>query len=80
MAQYFKTFRKEFLEITHAADYEHPCQFNMQDVQVNVDDVDLNRNLKSTYGYEKTVVAFDTMHDFLDCNYLGEKNFQKSVE
>ena len=25
LAQYFKTFRKELLEITHAAGYEHPC-------------------------------------------------------
>jgi glutamate synthase domain-containing protein 2 len=29
LAQYFNTFRKEFLEITHAAGYEHPSQFTM---------------------------------------------------
>lgn len=27
LAQYFKTFRKEYLEITHAAGYEHPSRF-----------------------------------------------------
>ena len=80
LAQYFKTFRKEFLEITHAAGYEHPCQFTMQDVQVNVDDTDLNRNLKSTYGYEKSQVPFDTMQELHDCMYLGGKYFQKSLE
>jgi glutamate synthase domain-containing protein 2 len=29
LAQYFNTFGKEFLEITHAAGYEHPSQFTM---------------------------------------------------
>jgi len=54
LAQYFRTFRKELLEITHAAGYEHPCQFKMDDIQVNVDGIDLNRDLKSTYCYDKT--------------------------
>uniref|UniRef100_UPI0025DA5337 FMN-binding glutamate synthase family protein n=1 Tax=Winogradskyella sp. TaxID=1883156 RepID=UPI0025DA5337 len=38
LAQYFKTFRKELIEITHAAGYEHPSQFKMSDVEINVDD------------------------------------------
>lgn len=72
LAQYFKTFRKEFSEITHAAGYEHPCQFTMEDVQVNVDDIDLNRNLASTYGYQKAVVPFAGLQTLYDCPHLGD--------
>lgn len=74
LAQYFKTFRKEFVEITHAAGYEHPCQFNMSDVQVNVDDDELYRTLRSSYGYNKTPVAFNNMKELYDCRYLGGKD------
>lgn len=71
LAQYFKTFRKEFLEITHAAGYEHPCQFTMEDIQLNVDDDFLHSNLKSTYKYEKATVPFSGMQSLQDCPYLG---------
>ncbi|SEL79479.1 Glutamate synthase domain-containing protein 2 [Maribacter orientalis] len=73
LAQYFNTFRKEFLEITHAAGYEHPSQFTMDDVQVNVDDHDFNRSLASTYGYNKTKVPFNGVQELKDCSYLGGK-------
>ncbi|MEX0289538.1 MAG: FMN-binding glutamate synthase family protein, partial [Flavobacteriaceae bacterium] len=73
LAQYFKTFRKEFLEITHAAGYEHPCQFTMDDIHVNVDDDFLHSSLKSTYNYEKTPVPFGGMQELYDCSYLGGK-------
>lgn len=73
LAQYFKTFRKELLEITHAAGYEHPCQFQMDDVQVNVDDTDLSRSLRSTYKYQKFPVEFENMQVLSDCVYLGSK-------
>ncbi|MBC8756280.1 FMN-binding glutamate synthase family protein [Kordia sp. YSTF-M3] len=71
LAQYFKTFRKEFIEITHAAGHEHPCQFNMKDVEVNVADHNLSKELDSTYNYEKTVVPFTNMQALKDCVYLG---------
>lgn len=73
LAQYFKTFRKEFLEITHASGYEHPCQFTMDDVQVNVNDNELNKSLASTYGYHKTKVTFSGIQNLKDCSYLGGK-------
>jgi glutamate synthase domain-containing protein 2 len=73
LAQYFKTFRKELVEITHAAGYEHPCQFTMNDVQVNVDDNQLNRTLRSSYGYNKTPVRYNDMQFLYDCDYLGGK-------
>ncbi len=71
LAQYFRTFRKEFIEVTHAAGYEHPCQFTMEDVQVNVDDDYLSSNLKTVYRYEKTTVPFNGMQELYDCCYLG---------
>jgi glutamate synthase domain-containing protein 2 len=71
LAQYFKTFRKELIEITHAAGYEHPCQFMMSDVDVNVDDRNLSQELDRTYKYKKTAVPFTSMQALKDCRYLG---------
>ena len=71
LAQYFKSFRKEFIEITHAAGYEHPCQFTMNDIEVNVDDHNLSAELSSTYQYNKTPVPFKNMQNLKDCIYLG---------
>ncbi|MCX7547728.1 FMN-binding glutamate synthase family protein [Xanthomarina sp. F1114] len=71
LAQYFKTFRKEFLEITHASGYEHPCQYKMNDISVNVDDKSLSKELDSTYMYHKVPVPFTSVQDLKDCKYLG---------
>lgn len=71
LAQYFKTYRKELIEITHAAGYEHPCEFKMSDVDVNVDDHNLSKELDKTYMYEKTPVPFKSMQNLKDCLYLG---------
>ena len=73
LAQYFKTYRKELVEITHAAGYEHPCQFVMADIDVNVDDHNLSKELDKTYNYEKTTVPFNSMQELKDCIYLGGK-------
>jgi len=73
LAQYFKTFRKEFIEITHAAGYEHPCQFTMKDIDVNVDDHYLSKELDKTYMYNKTPVPFNSMQELKDCMHLGGK-------
>ncbi|WP_430413087.1 FMN-binding glutamate synthase family protein [Kordia sp.] len=78
LAQYFKTFRKEFIEVTHAAGHEHPCQFTMEDIEVNVDDHNLSKELKSTYMYEKTIVPFKDMQTLKDCMYLGGKATSQS--
>lgn len=81
LAQYFKTFKKEFLEITHAAGYEHPCQFKMNDIEMNVDDHNLSKELHHAYKYEKVPVAFKGMQTLKDCPYLGGKlkNLQKMI-
>ncbi|MEZ4803540.1 MAG: FMN-binding glutamate synthase family protein [Gelidibacter sp.] len=73
LAQYFKTFRKELLEITHAAGYEHPCQFQMGDVDLNVDDSYLSKELDKTFFYQKTPVPFESMQHLKDCMHLGGK-------
>ena len=74
LAQYFKTFRKEFVEITHAAGYEHPCQFTMEDITVNVDDQNLSKDLRNTYQYNKTNVPFTAMQALQNCEHLGGQN------
>jgi len=74
LAQYFRTFRKELVEITHAAGYEHPCEFKMSDIDVNVDDHNLSKELNRTYMYTKTPVSFSSMQDLKDCQYLGGKS------
>ena len=71
LAQYFRTFRKELIEITHAAGYEHPCQFRMTDIDVNVDDHNLSKELDRTYRYNKTPVPFNGVQALKDCSYLG---------
>lgn len=79
LAQYFKTFRKEFLEITHAAGYEHPCQFTMNDIQLNVDDDYLSSDLEAIYHYKKVAVPFESMQDLYDCVHLGGKPVLKKT-
>lgn len=73
LAQYFKTFRKELLEITHAAGYEHPCQFKMTDIEMNVDDHNLSKEFGNTFGYNKSPVKYTNMQDLKNCQYLGGK-------
>jgi len=80
LAQYFKTFRKELIEITHAAGYEHPCQFTMDDIDVNVDDHNLSEELSKTYKYYKADVPFTDMQSLKDCQYLGSKQVKLKSE
>ena len=71
LAQYFKTFRKEFIEITHAAGYEHPCEFKMTDIEMNVDDQNLTKELNKAFMYDKVPVPFKGVQHLKDCMYLG---------
>ncbi|TRZ45200.1 FMN-binding glutamate synthase family protein [Robertkochia solimangrovi] len=68
---YFKNFRKELLQITHACGYEHPCQLTMDDVDINLGDKSLTKTLADTYEYNKSEVAFNGINSILDCPYLG---------
>jgi len=68
---YFKNFRKELLEITHACGYEHPCQLNTEDVDLTLGDKNLTQTLAASFTYHKVEVPFNTMQDLIDCEYLG---------
>ncbi len=71
LAQYFKSFKKELVEITHAAGYEHPCQFEINDIEINVDDRTLSSALGDAYNYKKTPVPFENMQTLKECFHLG---------
>lgn len=71
--QYNKTIRKEMLEITHAAGYEHPCQLTMEDIVMGMGDNHYTKSLRETFGYEKAEVAFKDMQTLKDCPHLGQK-------
>ncbi len=68
---YFKNFNKELLEITHAAGYEHPCQFSMDDVNVSQGDNNRTITLAETYGYHKDKVPFSSTGELVTCPTLG---------
>ena len=83
---YFNNFRKELLEITHACGYEHPCQFTMDDVEINLGDRFIAKSLAETFMYNKTKVPFDSVATLAGCPNLGgsynkgEKTDVKEVE
>ncbi|MEL6534580.1 MAG: FMN-binding glutamate synthase family protein [Bacteroidota bacterium] len=70
-ANYVKTLRKEILEITHAAGYEHPCQLNMKDVDISMGDNHYTQTLLEVYGYQKATVPFKGYQHLLDCPHMG---------
>ena len=43
----------------------------MKDIDINVDDHNLSKELDRTYMYEKDAVLFDGMQTLKDCQYLG---------
>lgn len=70
-AQYLRTLRKEILEITHAAGYEHPCQMTMDDVDVGMGDNNYTTTLAQAYKYSKETVPFENMKSLTECPHLG---------
>ncbi|MGW1455167.1 FMN-binding glutamate synthase family protein [Salegentibacter agarivorans] len=76
---YFTKFRKELLEITHACGYEHPSQFTMDDVEINLSDKNLAKTLAITFGYHKEKVPFDGIQMHMDSPHLGGIQKQKEV-
>lgn len=71
---YMKTLAKEIIEITHAAGYEHPCQFGMADIDISMGDNNRTITLADNYGYLKTVVPFSGIKALLDCDHLGGRD------
>ena len=55
-AQYASTYRKEMLELTRAAGYEHPCQFTMDDIDISMGDSNATQTMRACFGYSKSPV------------------------
>jgi len=77
-ANFAKTLRKEILEISHAAGYEHPCQMTMTDVDMSMGDNNYTTTLEEVYKYKKTPVGFSNMQSLIDCEHLGGQHAPKS--
>lgn len=71
-ANYAKTFRKELLELTMAAGYEHPCRFTMDDIEISMGDSNYTVSLKECFNYEKEPVEFSSMQELKDCIHIGK--------
>ncbi|MEH6706123.1 MAG: FMN-binding glutamate synthase family protein [Galbibacter orientalis] len=71
VSYYFKNFKKELIEITHACGYEHPSQLTMEDVDINLGDKSLTQPLANVYGYNKVEVPFNGTESLLNCPHLG---------
>ncbi|MCX7633200.1 MAG: FMN-binding glutamate synthase family protein, partial [Turneriella sp.] len=59
-ARYIRGFRKELLQLAHAAGYEHPAQFTGEDIEISIG---LNRykTLNEILGYRRDPVKFPGM-------------------
>ena len=68
---YAKTLTKEIVEIAIACGHEHPCEFDMDDVDVAMGDNNHTRPLSATYGYEKVPVPYVGIKELLKCPHLG---------
>ncbi len=68
---YVTNYRKEVLQMTHACNYEHPCQITMNDVEVGMSDTKRTETLADNYGYQKHPIPFQGMQHLMDCPHLG---------
>ncbi len=55
-SNYMKNLTKEIMEITHACGYDHPCEFNMDDLDISMGDNNHTASLRLAYGYQKDEV------------------------
>ena len=76
---YVRALRKEVLEITHSAGYEHPCQMTMEDVDLSMGDNNHTLTLLEAYEYEKAPVKFQSMKQLLECSFLGGQYQKEKV-
>ncbi len=72
-SNYAKTYRKELRELSNAAGYSHPVQFNMNDLKMNTSDYYQSKTLKEMYGYEKTLIPVKSLEEMEKCSYLGNQ-------
>ncbi|HEV7349894.1 FMN-binding glutamate synthase family protein [Telluribacter sp.] len=77
---YMRTLSKEIMEISHAAGYEHPCEFGMDDVDVAMGDNNHTQSLRLTYGYAKDKVPHEGIAEMLECTHIGGVNKELQKE
>ena len=58
--QYIKGLRKEILQLSHACGYEHPCQFNLKDIEIS-SGINMFESLEEILGYKKVNVPLESM-------------------
>lgn len=56
---YLKNFTKELMEITHACGYDHPAEFDMDDIDISMGDNNRTTPLRVAYGYKKDPVKVE---------------------
>jgi glutamate synthase (ferredoxin) len=61
-ANYIKGFRKELVALAHTAGYEHPCQFQAQDIELSTG-VNKFTSLDQVLGYSADKSQFTSMQD-----------------
>lgn len=62
VGNFVKALRKDILEITHALGYEHPCQIQTSDIDINTNSDRTPIKLSSVYEYLKSPVPFAGMN------------------
>lgn len=65
VGRFITTLKKDIIQVTHAAGYTHPCQFDMDDVVVNVNDASERKTLKDIYGYMKVESSVVTKNQLM---------------
>ena len=69
------------MEVTHASGYEHPCQFTMDDIELNLSDQDFTKSLADSFEYHKVKVPFEGVSSLQKCEYLGGNyNYKESKD
>ncbi|MFT7546145.1 MAG: glutamate synthase domain-containing protein 2 [Gammaproteobacteria bacterium] len=74
---YVKTLRKELLEVTFAAGYEHPSGLTMDDVKLSMGDNNRTMTLEEIFGYKKDKVEWKGAEHLMCCPHLGAKGVEK---
>ena len=63
LSSFIKSFRKELLDLSFAAGYQHPAQFDGGDIEVGAG-INEFQPLEDILGYHKPAIEFTTMADY----------------
>jgi len=70
---YIYHLRKELIQISHAAGYEHPGQFRPDDIEFSAG-VNLFKNVEEIFNYRKDVLEFSSMEELLENKHFEESS------